>query len=194
MNDREPPPDLSAASDQEVVAWARQGREEAYRERLRRYQPSVFALIYRIVRHRERAKDLTQETFVKALNALDSYRPEFRFAPWILRIANNRAVDYLRRNRLDSPDPDCPPDSITPGQIDARAIQVANRSPSPTPNSDERKVAAAMEPAIRRLRGPYRRCIIPALCRGPIVRRNRRNPGICPWERWAPTCTAPAPS
>ena len=53
-------PDLSRASDQDVVAWARQGREEAYRELVRRYRRPVLAFIFRIVHHRERAKDLAQ--------------------------------------------------------------------------------------------------------------------------------------
>ena len=68
-------PNLSEASDQEVVAWAREGDEDAYREMLRRYGPPVFDLIYRMVSHRELAQDLTQETFVKAFRALDRHDP-----------------------------------------------------------------------------------------------------------------------
>ena len=68
--------DLSAATDQEVVELAREAEETAYRELLRRYQRPVFSLIYRMVRDRELAEDLSQETFVKVLNALDRYRPE----------------------------------------------------------------------------------------------------------------------
>ena len=71
--------DLQSLSDQEVVALARAGKEVAYRELLHRYERPVFSLVYRMVRDRETAEDLAQETFVKVLNALDSYRPEYRF-------------------------------------------------------------------------------------------------------------------
>ena len=67
---------LSAASDHDVVAWAREGDEDAYREMVRRYGPPVFDLIYRMVGIRELAEDLTQETFVKAFRALDGNDPE----------------------------------------------------------------------------------------------------------------------
>ena len=68
------PLDLSTATDQEVVQRARDGVEAAYRELIRRYQRPVFSLIYRMVRDRELAEDLAQETFVKVLNAIDRYR------------------------------------------------------------------------------------------------------------------------
>lgn len=43
------PDEMSTATDQEVVEWARQGHERAYRELVRRYQRPVFSLIYRMV-------------------------------------------------------------------------------------------------------------------------------------------------
>ena len=63
--------ELATASDQEVVLEARDGRQAAYRELVRRYERPIFSLIYRMVRNREQAEDLSQETFVKALNAID---------------------------------------------------------------------------------------------------------------------------
>ena len=46
---------------------------------MRRYERPVFSLVYRIVRDRALAEDLTQETFIKVLNGIASYRPEFKF-------------------------------------------------------------------------------------------------------------------
>ena len=83
--------DLTGATDREVVQWARTGSEGAYRELIRRYQRPVFSLVYRMVRDRELAEDLTQETFIKVLNAIDRYKPEFKFSSWIFKIANNAA-------------------------------------------------------------------------------------------------------
>jgi RNA polymerase sigma-70 factor (ECF subfamily) len=157
-----PPPDLSNASDQEVVAWARQGREEGYSELVHRYRRPVYSLIHRLVRDPETAEDLTQESFVKVINALDSYRPESRLSAWILRIANNTAVDYLRRHRLDTLSLDGSPYADTPGETAATALQVAAPSNStPTPaGADPEALRSGVEQALRRLPGKVRRCFV----------------------------------
>ena len=147
--------DLSDASDQEVVTWAREGDENAYREMERRYGPPVFDLIYQMVGQREQAEDLTQETFVKAFRALDRHGPERKPSAWILRIANNTAIDYVRRKRPDSTRSHL---TMTPGQIDRRAMRMPTLSDTPTTNTDARQFAAALEHALRRLRPEYRRC------------------------------------
>jgi RNA polymerase sigma-70 factor (ECF subfamily) len=141
-----------------LVAWARQGREEAYRELLRRYQRRVYGLICHAVGNRELAQDLTQETFVKAFRAFESRPPERTVSAWILRIANRTAIDYLRRQELTPLPLDDPPDVTPSGPARPTAIHLATRSESPTPRSDARKVAAALEQAIERLRVKYRRC------------------------------------
>src|SRR2546421_12986403 len=105
------PVDLSSATDQEVIRWAREGHERAYRELVRRYERPIFSLIYRMVRDRELAEDLAQETFVKALNAIDSYRPEFKFSSWIFKIANNATIDHLRKRQLATRSIECSPDA-----------------------------------------------------------------------------------
>ena len=56
--------DLATMSDQDVVLEARAGRQAAYRELVRRYERPIFSLIYRMVRNREQAEDLSQEIFV----------------------------------------------------------------------------------------------------------------------------------
>ena len=74
------PGNLTGASDQEVIAWAKQGHEAAFRELVRRYERPVFSLLYRMVRDRGLAEDLAQETFIKVLNAIGSYNPQFKFS------------------------------------------------------------------------------------------------------------------
>ena len=87
-------------TDQEVVLAARRGSDAAYRELVRRYERPIFSLIFRMVRDRELAEDLTQETFIKAMNALASYRPEFKFSSWIFKIATNLTIDWIRRKEV----------------------------------------------------------------------------------------------
>jgi RNA polymerase sigma-70 factor (ECF subfamily) len=152
--------DLQSLSDQEVVALARAGREVAYRELLHRYERPVFSLVYRMVRDRETAEDLAQETFVKVLNALDSYRPEYRFSSWIFKIANNAAIDHLRRRELNTLSLDGAPGAVTPSEVEATALQAADHSPSPLAELESRELGTAIEQAVAKLRPDYRACIL----------------------------------
>ncbi len=151
---------LAAATDQEIVALARAGHEPAYRELIRRYERPLFSLVFRMVRDRELAEDLAQETFVKALNALDSYRPEFKFSSWIFKIANNAAIDHLRRRELDTLSLDGSPHAETPEAIEATALQIGNRGESPLDAVEAKELGGAIEHAIGLLRPEYRSCIL----------------------------------
>ncbi len=153
-------PEWAALTDQEVVLLARGGREAAYRELIRRYERPVFALLFRMVRDRELAEDLSQETFVKALNAIDSYRPEFKFSSWIFKIANNAAIDHLRRRELDTLSLDGSPHAETPEAMQATALQIGMRQESPLEAVEARELGGAIEAAIGRLRPEYRSCIL----------------------------------
>jgi RNA polymerase sigma-70 factor (ECF subfamily) len=152
--------DLSAATDQEVVERARKSEEIAYRELLRRYQRPVFSLIFRMVRDRELAEDLSQETFVKVLNALDRYRPEYKFSSWVFKIANNAAIDHLRRKELDTLSLEGGPDATTPERLEATALQLGDQAESPLDELEARELGSTIEVAIGQLREEYRSCII----------------------------------
>jgi RNA polymerase sigma-70 factor (ECF subfamily) len=154
------PPDLAAATDQEVVALARAGREAAYRELIRRYERPIFSLIFRMVRDRQLAEDLSQETFIKALNAIGTYRPEFKFSSWIFKIANNAAIDHLRRRELDTLSLDGSPNAATPDAVEATVLQVGDKGESPLDELEARELGGAIEIAIARLRPEYRSCIL----------------------------------
>jgi RNA polymerase sigma-70 factor, ECF subfamily len=147
-------------SDQDVVLRARSGQEAAYRELIRRYERPVFALLFRMVRDRELAEDLAQETFVKALNAIDSYRPEFKFSSWIFKIANNAAIDHLRRRELDTLSLDGSPHAETPEAMQATALQIGARQESPLDTVEAKELGGAIEAAIGSLRPEYRSCIL----------------------------------
>src|SRR5947207_9655005 len=55
-----------------------------------------------MVRDRALAEDLAQETFIKVLNGIGSYNPQFKFSSWIFKITNNAAIDHLRKRELDT--------------------------------------------------------------------------------------------
>ncbi len=152
--------DLATATDQQVVELARSGREAAFRELVRRYQRPVFSLIYRMVRDRELAEDLAQETFIKVLNAIERYRSEFKFSSWIFKIANNATIDHLRRKELDTLSLEGGPDATTPDRIEATALKIGDTTESPLEELEARELGSAIERAIATLRPEYKACII----------------------------------
>jgi len=151
---------LKAASDQEVVAAATAGEEAAYRELVQRYERPVFSLIYRMVRNRELAEDLSQETFIKVLNALASYRPEYKFSSWVFKIANNAAIDHLRRRELDTLSLEGSPHADTAEKIEATALQIGEKAESALDAVANKELGGEIEQAIAKLRPEYRTCIL----------------------------------
>jgi RNA polymerase sigma-70 factor (ECF subfamily) len=152
--------DLANLPDADVVALAQQGRESAYRELLRRYERPVFSLVFRMVRDRTVAEDLAQDTFIKVLNHIDKYRPEFKFSSWLFKIANNVAIDHLRRRRLDTISIDGSPHAATASEIEASSFEIADQAESPLEALTSRELGTAIERAIATLRPEYRACII----------------------------------
>jgi RNA polymerase sigma-70 factor (ECF subfamily) len=146
--------------DQDVVRLAALGHEAAYRELIRRYERPVFSLIYRMVRDRELAEDLAQETFIKVLNAIDSYRPEYKFSSWIFKIANNAAIDQLRRRSLDTLSLDGSPHAESAEAIEATTLQIGDDRESQLDEVANRELGAMIEEAIGQLRPEYRNCIL----------------------------------
>ena len=86
-------------ADGELVARSKKGDREAFGELVLRYQKPIFNFVYRLLRHREEAQDVTQEVFLRAFRALDRYSPEQPFSAWLYKIANNLCIDVLRRRR-----------------------------------------------------------------------------------------------
>jgi RNA polymerase sigma-70 factor (ECF subfamily) len=156
----EPIGDITLLSDQEIVLLARKGQEPAYRELVRRYERPVFSLIYRMVRNRELAEDLTQDTFVKVLNALGTYRPEFKFSSWVFKIANNVAIDQLRRRELETLSLEGSPHATTPDAVEATTLELGAGGESALDEVANRELGGEIEQAIAKLRPEYRSCIL----------------------------------
>jgi RNA polymerase sigma-70 factor, ECF subfamily len=152
--------ELTNLPDADVVALAQQGRETAFRELIKRYERPVFALVFRMVRDRETAEDLAQETFIKVLNHIDRYRPEFKFSSWLFKIANNMAIDHLRKRHLDTISMDGSPHAATADEVEASSFDVAVHQESALDEMEAKELGSAIEQAIARLRPEYRSCIL----------------------------------
>ncbi len=152
--------DLVSLPDADVVRLAQEGRELAFRELVRRYERPVFSLVYRMVRDRELAEDLAQDAFIKVLNHIDRYSPEFKFSSWVFKIANNVAIDHLRRRRLDTISMDGSPHAASATEVEASSFDVAADQESALDELEARELGDAIEAAIGKLRPEYRACIM----------------------------------
>ncbi len=88
------------AGDDDLVRRAREGDLEAGDALVRLHQERVYATLYHMTSNHEDAADLTQETFVKALRSLKSFKGNSSFFTWIYRIAVNKAINFLKQRRF----------------------------------------------------------------------------------------------
>ena len=86
--------------DRALVASILRGSREGFTQLVRRYEKRVVNYVYRITHRYEDARDLTQEIFVKVYVALDRYDPKYQFSTWLFRIAQNSAIDALRKKSV----------------------------------------------------------------------------------------------
>jgi RNA polymerase sigma-70 factor, ECF subfamily len=85
--------------DIELINAAREGDEGAYTRLMELHQDRVYASVLRQVRDEHRAADITQETFIQAFRALDTYETRARFSTWLYRIAMNVLTSHFRHER-----------------------------------------------------------------------------------------------
>jgi len=93
---------MTLAPADEEMQWlrrAREGDKAAFAALYLRYSPGVYTLALRLSGQRSEADDLTQETFLRALQALAGFRAGSPLGPWLKRITANLAIDRLRRIR-----------------------------------------------------------------------------------------------
>ncbi|MEW5786133.1 MAG: sigma-70 family RNA polymerase sigma factor [Bacillota bacterium] len=93
---------MIAIDDRGTVEAVLSGERELYRRLVEKYQRMVFAAITKVVGRRPEVEDLAQETFWQAYRSLGHFRGESRFSTWLLRIAVNKAIDFLRRRREEN--------------------------------------------------------------------------------------------
>jgi RNA polymerase sigma-70 factor (ECF subfamily) len=101
---------MDRVTDEELVRRAQDGDALAFDEIVERHKGAVFRAALAVLRNREDAEDVTQETFITAYRKLDTFRGESQLRTWLSRIAWNRSLDQRRRGRfrsylhLDEPD------------------------------------------------------------------------------------------
>jgi len=82
-----------------LIQRAQAGDTSAYDELVRRHQQRIYATIYHMTSNHEDANDLAQETFIKAYQALKSFKGDSSFFTWVYRIAVNRTINFLKQRK-----------------------------------------------------------------------------------------------
>lgn len=92
-------PNAAAPTDETLVQRAQAGDLAAFEELVSRHEGRVYALAWRILRNQHDAEDITQQTFLDALEHLDGFRGDARFGTWLLRIATYAALKVIRKRQ-----------------------------------------------------------------------------------------------
>lgn len=86
-------------TDEELVAKSVGGDSDSFNELVLRWERPIYALAYRTIGREEDARDVCQETFLRAFRALPGFRGQAKFSSWLYRIALNLCRDWMRRER-----------------------------------------------------------------------------------------------
>lgn len=126
---------LAHLDDQQCAQRARRGEGKAFSELVGRYQDRIYRFLLRLTRSPDEAADLTQDTFLRAYQAIARWQPDALFRTWLFRIARNAAFDRLRRNKLaefveldddaDLPDPAAGPEAVAETTQRLRLLEMA---------------------------------------------------------------------
>src|SRR5260370_17322654 len=87
------------STDEELVARSIGGDSDSFNELILRWERPIYALAYRTIGREEDARDVCQETFLRAFRALPGFRGQAKFSSWLYRNALNLCRDWIRRER-----------------------------------------------------------------------------------------------
>ena len=88
-----------ASTDEELVARSQGGDLESFNQLVVRWERPIYALAYRVIGREEDARDVAQETFLRAFRALKGFKGQAKFSSWLYRITLNLCRDWMRRER-----------------------------------------------------------------------------------------------
>ena len=141
--------------DRAVVARILEGDRDRFSDLVKRYEKRVINYVYRITHRYEDAHDLAQEIFVKVFLALDRYDPKYQFSTWLFRIAQNSAIDALRKKSISEVPIFRPTDEEPTG----KEREFADDGISPYRALKNKQLASAIDLAVEKLPTDYRELI-----------------------------------
>ena len=87
------------STDEELVARSMGGDLDSFNQLVLRWERPIYALAYRVIGREEDARDVAQETFLRAFRALKGFKGQAKFSSWLYRITLNLCRDWIRRER-----------------------------------------------------------------------------------------------
>lgn len=141
---------LSQLDEADCITRAQHGEVAAFSELVARYQDRIYRYLLRLCGSQEDARELTQETFLSAYQALARWRPDARLSTWLFRIAHNQALDRLRRARRV--------DFVALDEV--LAEQIPASTPTPEAALQTRQRMVALEGALARLSAEHREILL----------------------------------
>jgi RNA polymerase sigma-70 factor (ECF subfamily) len=149
---------LDSVDDLGLIESARRGEAAAFGEIVRRYEDRIFNTIYRLVGDWQDAKDLTQQTFLKAYESMGTFRGGSRFYTWLYRIGVNAALDERKKQ---SRSPGFLSDSFDLSSAeDGRSRGGRSTADDPADGLISRETEAAVMQAIRSLDEMHRAVVV----------------------------------
>lgn len=88
-----------AITDEELVARSMDGDVDSFNQLIKRWERPIYALAYRTLGREDDARDVCQETFLRAYRAISGFKGQAKFSSWLYRIALNLCRDWMRRQR-----------------------------------------------------------------------------------------------
>jgi RNA polymerase sigma-70 factor, ECF subfamily len=140
--------------DRALVTRILGGDRDRFTQLVKRYEKRVVNYVYRITHRYEDAHDLAQEIFVKVFMALDRYDPKYQFSTWLFRIAQNSAIDALRKKSIAEV-----PLAKPAGDDEPKDREFADTGVSPYRALKNKQLAAAIDKAVVELPPDYRELI-----------------------------------
>ena len=141
--------------DRGLVARILEGDRDRFTELVKRYEKRVINYVYRITHRYEDAHDLTQEIFVKVFLALDRYDPKYQFSTWLFRIAQNSAIDALRKKSISEVSLTRPPSD----DESSKEREFPDDGISPSRALKNKQLSVAIDKAVANLPSDYRELI-----------------------------------
>src|ERR671919_2444941 len=86
-------------TDEELVALSMGGDVDSFNQLILRWERPIYALAYRVIGREEDARDVAQETFLRAFRAIHGFKGQAKFSSWLYRIALNLCRDWIRKQR-----------------------------------------------------------------------------------------------
>ncbi len=116
-------PRMSRSDELKLIARARRGHGDAFREIVEAYQDRLFAFVWRMLRNHHEAEDVCQSAFVKAYESLASYSKEYAFSTWLFTIAYRLCLNTIRKKKAVSGNIDF---SYVGSRVESAEVTLAN--------------------------------------------------------------------